>query len=776
MSLELVHTSAPKGLGPASSGFCTVAATGGMSRQFMMRLEALSGYQFHFSLSDPQANQNPVNYAHTRISVGGQTHSVLSRIGFAGADYSGRTNKVAHHVMLERGEALPQGPAWMLMTQGVFIAAWNREPGNLPRRSPWTAVAGQPRPPEPATTWAAMTGDAGWGGLLAKAVRESPKTLAFVVFRPGQELLPLFEESMALLPPEERWQVCFATYYTSLATGSECHWRGILAGSPAAKELARFPNATVIDLTAPLGAAPDNPYTEAARAGRTLPPLRGPERPRIQVVERAPHPAAAVAASVGEELESAAWALEMDRSAPAVDRAAFAPAPAPPRRRSVLVPVLAATCAFLIFTNVVTLLWWNQDRVVTEAPPITGKGGTQGPEASPSPAAPPKQPTAGPVQTEVAQAPESPAGTAEGPSPERLESPVEKLPADTAGADAQDAGAAQDLATVMQDRRNLLGTQQYKQTMQEPASNANGEMRWEVGQARGFVFLPQGLQDFSQELSDTSPGVMRLCSSRAVPPIPIAEFRIEGTSPKRILVGKFLEKADADIRSECKRLVVEVFDDGNRCVWQCALGPLDPAAERVSLGYEPGGKAKAHGKVPVIYPWPKSMILPELASGLALELAETDRPGPCDLAVDFEGLLNLQDMVKENLRDARKNESERAKNQTIADKLKQVPDAAIKKLARQVGQPEDLALLQRDQKVGDLERDAKEYARKRDDDIKSAKGQVETLLNARRERLAKLSPLKVYDAWGRLIVQIDIIFLECKPDAILKEPWMREPG
>ena len=217
MSLELIYTSAPKGLGAGSTGFCTVAATAGLSRQILGKLEALSGYQFHFSLSDPKANLNPVNYAHTRITVGAEPFSVLSRIGFCGADYSGRTNKIAHHVMLEHGEQLPGGPAWMLMelAQGTLVAGYSGEPKNLPKRDLRAAIPQAPEPTGVAAAWQERTGDAGWGGLLAKAFRENPKAPAFVIFPPGQDLLPLFEESLSLLPPQERWQVGFATYYTS---------------------------------------------------------------------------------------------------------------------------------------------------------------------------------------------------------------------------------------------------------------------------------------------------------------------------------------------------------------------------------------------------------------------------------------------------------------------------------------------------------------------------------------------------------------------------------
>jgi len=330
MSLELIYTSAPRGLSSAASGFCTVAATGGMSRQVLATLESLSGYQFHFNLSDAKADLNPVNFAHTRVKIGSETRSVLSRIAFAGADYSGRTNKIAHHVLLERGEQTPNGPAWMMlaMARSVFVAEWEAEPRHLDKRSVTAALSSEPRAAEPAKTWEAVTGDAGWAGALAQAFRRSPKVPAYLVYEPGQDLLPLFEEALAILPPEERWQVAFATYYTTLPAGCHYHWRGVLAGSRAAREMRRFPNATVIDLASSLGPAAESPFAEAARTGRVLPSRESaqPSKAKVRIKGRRKRkrPAASVPETVAEETER--WSREESV-------AEEAPAPPQPAQR-----------------------------------------------------------------------------------------------------------------------------------------------------------------------------------------------------------------------------------------------------------------------------------------------------------------------------------------------------------------------------------------------------------------------------------------------------------
>ena len=69
-------------------------------------------------------------------------------------------------------------------------------------------------------------GDAGWAGVLAETFIADPKRLVYLVFQPGMNLLPLFAEAEALLPPEERWEIGFNSYYTSrhrasVAPGSE---------------------------------------------------------------------------------------------------------------------------------------------------------------------------------------------------------------------------------------------------------------------------------------------------------------------------------------------------------------------------------------------------------------------------------------------------------------------------------------------------------------------------------------------------------------------------
>ena len=247
MSQELIYTSVPKGLKPGSRGFSTVAMTNGLSSSWVDRLESLSAYQPIFPLGDPSADRNPINFCHWRVTIAGKTRSVLSRIAFAGADYSQRSNKFAHHVVLDPGEMAAAGPAWMMRQRGFLKTTWSADPQTLPTGP--TTPSGD-RQPAICSAWAAATGDAGWAGVLADAFISNPTKPAFLIFEPGMDVLALFEEAIALLPAKRRWDVSFNTYFTELPLNLNCAWRAVSAGTGAEQVASRTAaNSVVINLT-----------------------------------------------------------------------------------------------------------------------------------------------------------------------------------------------------------------------------------------------------------------------------------------------------------------------------------------------------------------------------------------------------------------------------------------------------------------------------------------------------------------------------------------------
>jgi len=389
MSKQLIYTSAPRGLKPGSSGFCTVAADGGMSQTLMTKLELLSGYEFRYNLSDPNAERNPINFCHTRITLGGRAASVLSRVGFCGSDYSSRTNKIAHHFLLEQGERLPGGPAWMMREMargGRFRTAWNDPPKALASVALPDLLPRSAPDRQPLQEWSQL-GDPGWAGLMAKAFCRSRKAPAYVIFEPGTDMLALFEESLRLLPANMRWGVHFATYYTSAPPDCHYHWRGILAGSSVLKEVARFPGATVIDLTKPLGRVPsaeDDEFTAAARAGRVVSTPRPKSVARVAQVAGGPIP---LQPDDDEQDSRGGAAMAGLASAARTAPRSAAPPPhfvtveKPPRWMKWTLSVLALLVCALVVSNATTLWLLHRSRQNGDGPSTDSTSPVTAPES-----------------------------------------------------------------------------------------------------------------------------------------------------------------------------------------------------------------------------------------------------------------------------------------------------------------------------------------------------------------------------------------------------------
>lgn len=265
MSQELHYTSAPRGLLPGSQGYSTVACTAQMTRALIERMEGLSAYRHIYPPHDPRAALNPASYSHLRVMIGGAPYHVVSRIGFAGLDYTDRTNKYAHHVILDSSELPRGGPAWLAAQPGFLQVSWDGRVGFLTERR---AVPHGDSRPKVCEAWRGITGDAGWAGVLAESFLADPKQLVFLIFDPGTDVLTLFAEAQALLPPERRWNLTFSTYFTNLPQGVVCAWRGVVRDSPEAENARKMSQALVLDLGQPLGAARGGPLVEQARTGR----------------------------------------------------------------------------------------------------------------------------------------------------------------------------------------------------------------------------------------------------------------------------------------------------------------------------------------------------------------------------------------------------------------------------------------------------------------------------------------------------------------------------
>jgi len=269
MAYELIYTSAERGLRPGTRGFCTVAHTKGMAPHLIQLMEALSAYKNLYGIHEMPEDAEPVAWSHIISTLAGHGVSVLSRVGAASADHTGRSNKIAHHVLVNARERAVGGPAWVCMQDGFLVDSWDGHPHLIeqPKRIPQgDSVL------EPATAWAAVTGDAGYAAFLPEAFKANHDGIVVLAFEPGTEMLRLIAESLALLSADLRWRVTYSTYFTSLPVGATCNWRCCIAKSEALREARRNPKALVLDLTGPLPPPPTGPLAELARNGRIVVP------------------------------------------------------------------------------------------------------------------------------------------------------------------------------------------------------------------------------------------------------------------------------------------------------------------------------------------------------------------------------------------------------------------------------------------------------------------------------------------------------------------------
>lgn len=279
---EIVYTSAEKGLKQGSRGFCTVVSTAGMSLALAERLESMSGYRHAFPLHDPQASMNPVCFSHVTTRLAGKTLHVVSRVADAGQDYTGRSNKLAHHLVIDNVAGMPAGPARLMAEPGVIVEQWDGNVRNVPPRELRCA----PLPASiPLVAWQSLTGDEGWAGSVAEQLLQNPAPVS-IIFKPSTDTLTLVREVLDLIPAPQRWNVTFSTYFTRLLAGAECQLRFVLNDTPEATSLRNDARARVIDLTISLPAATGGTLVAMARKGQLTPqepaPTPTPAAPAVR--------------------------------------------------------------------------------------------------------------------------------------------------------------------------------------------------------------------------------------------------------------------------------------------------------------------------------------------------------------------------------------------------------------------------------------------------------------------------------------------------------------
>jgi len=255
MPLQLIFTSAPRGLVAGRSGFCTVARHASLSERLTQQLEALG---------TPHDAAEGETFTFRRLEAGSQTWYVLSRFVARGLDYSQRDNRLAHHVVFTAEEAavLPP-PAAVALRWNDWKDTWSEEPTWLKEDTRPLPLSSHPVL-TPAAGWREF---AGTGAKAAWLVNASGAASVSLLNPPSSaQLLRLLAESSALLG-RAAWSATFTT--NAAKTGAEgFDWAvGYASGRPT------IDLAQAAQLTAPAG---ELARVAATGAGATAPASASP--------------------------------------------------------------------------------------------------------------------------------------------------------------------------------------------------------------------------------------------------------------------------------------------------------------------------------------------------------------------------------------------------------------------------------------------------------------------------------------------------------------------
>lgn len=200
---QLIYTSAPRLLDAGKSGFGTIARGRDIPRALVNYLERISTF-------DRAAGVDSLLY-YTVFSAAGLRFHIFSRVQDCGADYTGRTNHVAHHFIAEEGSAeyaalsagTPAGT--MLALQAQWCKRWDEAPRWLePTPLPTTLPKGEK------FAWTRMTDNQENAGWLCAEEYHQGATLAFDCEISAEQALGLLHDAY-LRRPDHGWGTGFCT-------------------------------------------------------------------------------------------------------------------------------------------------------------------------------------------------------------------------------------------------------------------------------------------------------------------------------------------------------------------------------------------------------------------------------------------------------------------------------------------------------------------------------------------------------------------------------------
>jgi hypothetical protein len=220
MAYQLVYTSAAKLLDAGRSGFGTVARAKAISPLLVSAIERVSQF------ANLRGNdRSRVIFVHRRIIAANNRVHLLSRICDAGADYTGRTNHIAHHLIVSQEEvarAADRGltPADVLR-QFPWLGSWEGSARFFSAEEDVALELFQPLGRQSARAqWAGLTGNPAHSRILAW--EGAPRTGVLLVTREADSLA-LMAEALHEFGPQS-WSRSFTTSLETTDELSDLDW------------------------------------------------------------------------------------------------------------------------------------------------------------------------------------------------------------------------------------------------------------------------------------------------------------------------------------------------------------------------------------------------------------------------------------------------------------------------------------------------------------------------------------------------------------------------
>ncbi|MFN0077595.1 MAG: hypothetical protein ACKVY0_14080 [Prosthecobacter sp.] len=224
MAWQLIYTSAPRLLEAGRTGFGTVARHRAVSGLLATTVERFSQFA-RLPGHDPKR----VVHNHRILAVGSGQFHVLSCLRDAGSDYTGRTNHIAHHLIVEAREIRPLVAAGITPADVLLAMSWYTSWNDRPRFfDPSDEIDLTTMRAQPSHAWEQVTGARDNSRLPWSSTAQRG---CYLIIPPGTDARILFRESLQEMPAQA-WQTTFTTSLEPNDDVADFRWIGLSPNSP----------------------------------------------------------------------------------------------------------------------------------------------------------------------------------------------------------------------------------------------------------------------------------------------------------------------------------------------------------------------------------------------------------------------------------------------------------------------------------------------------------------------------------------------------------------